>query len=146
MELGENLSVTRFDRITDSYVASYVHMNGKIGTLVHFSNTIDSEVAKGIAMQVAATQPLSISSDDLPQDTLASERQVIRQQVLNEGKPEAIVDKIVDGKIGKYFKEVCLLEQSYVKDADQTIKSLLHIVVSYLLIKKKIVLVRSFRG
>ena len=126
VELGENLSVTRFSRFNEGhYLSSYIHMNGKIGTVVSFSTSVEDEVSKGIAMQVAATSPLGISSDDISKETLENERNVIRQQVLNEGKPEAIVDKIVDGKLNKYFKEVCLLDQQYVKNTDQSIRDLL---------------------
>ena len=126
IKLGENIKVKRFQRLTSEFpIASYIHMNGKIGTAVVFSNTVDSGIARDIAMQVAATNPGFVRSEEVPQAEIENEKNILRVQVKNEGKPEAMVEKIVKGKLSKYFKDVCLLEQTFVKDEKKAVKDVL---------------------
>ena len=116
----------------EGIVESYIHMGGKIGVLVEVNCETDfvaktpSFVAfvKDIAMQIAAAKPTFLSSDEVPADEIEKEKEILRAQALNEGKPEKIVDKMVEGRIAKYFKEVCLLEQPFVKDPDKTVGTL----------------------
>lgn len=116
----------------EGVVESYIHMGGKIGVLVEvncetdFVAKTDSFITlvKDIAMQIAASKPLFLSSDEVPSEDIEKEKEILRAQALNEGKPEKIVDKMVEGRIKKYYKEVCLLEQPFVKDPDKTINQL----------------------
>ena len=124
--IGEKLSLRRFEVYTteDGKLATYIHMGGKIGVIVELSGGED-ELGKDVAMQIAAAKPQCIGRDDVDADALAHEREVLRKQALEEGKPEKIVEKMVDGRINKYYKEVCLVEQEFVKDGDKTIKDIL---------------------
>ncbi len=116
----------------EGVVESYIHMGGKIGVLVEVNCETDFvaktdtflSLVKDIAMQIAASKPLFLSSDEVPAEQIEKEKEILRAQALNEGKPEKIVDKMVEGRIKKYFKEVCLLEQPFVKDPDKTISQL----------------------
>ena len=126
LKLGENIVIGQFKRLTTAGAFSdYEHTNGKIGVIVEFSGSIDEESGKGIAMQVAAMNPPYISSDQVPQSDLDSEAEIMRNQALSEGKPEQVVDKIVQGRLSKFYKENCLVDQVYVKDQDKQIKDLL---------------------
>jgi elongation factor Ts len=126
-KLGENMNVRRFKRLTveNGVIESYIHGGGRIGVLVKVecgkADEILSVIAKDVAMQVAATNPLFLSRNDVDNETLEKEKEIYRVQALNEGKPEAIVEKMTMGRIQKYYKENCLLEQVWVKDADYTI-------------------------
>ena len=124
--IGEKLSLRRFEVYTseDGKLATYIHMGGKIGVIVELSGGED-ELGKDVAMQIAAAKPQCISRADVDTDALAHEREVLRKQALEEGKPEKIVEKMVDGRFHKYYKEVCLVEQEFVKDSDKTIKDIL---------------------
>lgn len=118
----------------EGIVESYIHLNGKIGVMVEVNCETDF-VAKtpdfkafvhSIAMHIAAAKPLYVSPEEVPQAELEAEKEIIRAQALNEGKPEKIVDKIVEGRISKYYKEVCLMEQPYILDTDITIAQMLN--------------------
>ena len=124
--IGEKLSLRRFEVYTTEYgqLATYIHMGGKIGVIVELSGG-DKTLGKDVAMQIAAAKPQCIGREDVDQEALAHEREVLRKQALEEGKPEKIVEKMVDGRINKYYKEVCLVEQEFVKDSDKTIKDIL---------------------
>ena len=124
--IGEKLSLRRFEVYTseDGKLATYIHMGGKIGVIVELSGG-DKTLGKDVAMQIAAAKPQCIGREDVDQEALAHEREVLRKQALEEGKPEKIVEKMVDGRINKYYKEVCLVEQEFVKDSDKTIKDIL---------------------
>lgn len=124
--IGEKLSLRRFEVYTteDGQLATYIHMGGKIGVIVELSGG-DEALGKDVAMQIAAAKPQCIGREDVDQEALAHEREVLRKQALEEGKPEKIVEKMVDGRINKYYKEVCLVEQEFVKDSDKTIKDIL---------------------
>ncbi|PKK82461.1 MAG: translation elongation factor Ts [candidate division Zixibacteria bacterium HGW-Zixibacteria-1] len=125
---------------SEGIIASYIHAGSKLGVLVEINcetdfvaRTADFQTfAKDVAMQVAASNPLAVSREELPQDKIAEERVIYQQQALNEGKPEKIVDKIVDGKLEKYYSEVCLLEQPFVKDSDKTIQDLINEAIAKL--------------
>ena len=130
-KLGENMTVRRFERmvIENGAVQSYIHGGGRIGVLVEVSceanSPVVAEVAREVCMQVAAANPTFLSREDVDQESLEKEKEIYRVQALNEGKPEKIVEKMVMGRIQKYYKEVCLLDQVWVKDGDKTITKLL---------------------
>lgn len=130
-KLGENMSVRRFVKFSenDGIVQSYIHGGGRIGVLVQLhcekQNDMLESVAKDIAMQVAAANPLFIDINDVDAASIQKEKEIYKVQALNEGKPENIVQKMVEGRIHKYYKEVCLMEQPWVKDPDCTIKKFL---------------------
>ena len=125
--LGENMTVRRFEKfhVEKGTLQTYIHGGGRIGVVVELASESDSaavlEVAKELCMQVAAANPLFLNKDNVDQDAIEKEKEIYRVQALNEGKPENIVDKMVIGRIQKYYKEVCLLEQPWVKDGDKTI-------------------------
>ena len=121
--IGEKLDVRRFVKIaTEGQVAGYIHGGGKIGVLVEMITT--AKDARDIAMQVAAMNPKYVSRDDVDQEYIAHETEILTQQALNEGKPANIVEKMIKGRLEKQLKEVCLLEQPFVKNGDLTIKAL----------------------
>ena len=121
-------------------VESYIHMNGKIGVLVEINCETDfvargdafKNFVKNIAMQIAAAKPSYIAKEEVSADEIAKEKEILKAQALNEPnpKPIAIIDKMVDGRINKYYKEVCLLEQDYVKDSAMTIQQYLNATIS----------------
>ena len=126
-KIGEKISFRRFEKITkaDSEVfGKYLHMGGKIGVLTVLEGT-DEEVAKDVAMHIAAMSPQYITREEVPADVLDKEREIIKEQAINEGKPADIAEKMVAGRINKFYKEVCLLEQEYVKDSDMTVETYL---------------------
>ncbi|WP_293977330.1 translation elongation factor Ts [uncultured Clostridium sp.] len=130
-KLGENMTVRRFTTFTieNGVVKSYIHGGGRIGVLVEVacdtaSDVLD-EVAKEVCMQIAAANPLFLSEDQVDAASIEKEKEIYRVQALNEGKPENIVEKMVEGRIKKYYKEVCLLDQLWVKDNDKTIAKFL---------------------
>ena len=130
-KLGENMTVRRFTTfaIENGVVKSYIHGGGRIGVLVEVacdtaSDVLD-EVAKEVCMQIAAANPLFLSEDQVDAASIEKEKEIYRVQALNEGKPENIVEKMVEGRIKKYYKEVCLLNQLWVKDNDKTIAKFL---------------------
>ncbi|RXM58635.1 translation elongation factor Ts [Clostridium tetani] len=126
-KLGENMSVRRFKQLSveNGIIESYIHGDGKIGVLVELEcekeSEVLSEVAKDVAMQVAAVNPPFLDRTFVDEETLDKEREIYRVQALNEGKPEKIVDKMVEGRIQKYYKENCLVEQVWVRNSDYTI-------------------------
>jgi elongation factor Ts len=126
-KLGENMTVRRFQRfsIDKGVVHSYIHGGGRIGVLVEVACEKESDVvltvAKDIAMQAAAANPLFLSREQVDSETLAKEREIYKVQAMNEGKPENIAEKMVEGRIQKYYKENCLLEQLWIRNGDYTI-------------------------
>ncbi|NLC32160.1 MAG: translation elongation factor Ts, partial [Clostridiales bacterium] len=119
---------------SEGMVDSYIHMGGKIGVLVEVNCETDfvaktdtfKTLVHDVALQIAASNPSFISKDEVPTDNLEKERDILRAQALNEGKPEKIVDRMVEGRIEKYYKEVCLLEQPFVKNPDITVQDLVN--------------------
>ena len=126
-KLGENMTLRRFAKfnIEKGAVASYIHGGGRIGVMVEVACDTESEileeVAREVCMQVAAANPLFLSQEEVDSESLEKEKEIYRVQALNEGKPENIVEKMVNGRIQKYYKEVCLLDQAWVKDGDKSI-------------------------
>lgn len=123
--IGENMNIRRFERLEGALVP-YVHGGGKIGVMVQFDTDCgekDGFVAcgKDIAMQVAAAAPQYLSKDEVPSEIVDKEKEILTAQAINEGKPAAIAEKMVNGRIAKYYKEVCLLEQPFIKDDDITV-------------------------
>lgn len=118
---------------SEGLVVSYIHPGNRIGVLAEVNCETDfvartdqfQNFAKEIAMQIAAAKPKYVSKEDVPEEVLNSEKAILRTQTLEEGKPERIVDKIVEGRLGKFYSEMCLLEQGYIRDADKTVKQLL---------------------
>ena len=126
MQLGENINVGQFKvKSTSGSFAQYEHTNGKIGVVVEFTSSVDEEVGRDIAMQVAAMNPPYVSSDQVPTEDISNETDILRKQAIAEGKPEQVVDKIIQGRLSKFYKENCLVEQAFVKDGDKSIKDLL---------------------
>ena len=116
--IGENMSIRRFERFeTNNLLESYIHGDGKIAVLVEMENGTQ-ELAKDICMQIAAARPEYLDRESVPEERLAKEMEILKAQAMNEGKPEAIAEKIVQGRVGKFYSEICLVEQEFVKDPD----------------------------
>ena len=130
--IGEKISVRRFARFEakDGMVDTYIHMGGRIGVMVQLSCAeVNDEVktmSHDLVMHIAAANPQFVRRSEVPSDNLEKEREVLTQQALNEGKPAKIVERMVEGRIEKYYKEVCLLEQPFVKDPDINITKMLN--------------------
>ncbi|MFX3632947.1 MAG: translation elongation factor Ts [Candidatus Pristimantibacillus sp.] len=138
-EKGLSAAANKAGRIaTEGVVESYIHAGGRIGVLVEINCETDfvaktdqfRSFAKDIAMHIAASNPKFVRREEVPGDEIEKEREILKAQALNEGKPEKIVEKMVDGRISKYYEEYCLMEQSFVKDPDKTISALLNEKVS----------------
>ena len=133
LAIGENIQVRRFVRYAEGVNVPYIHMGGKIGVLLLVENnnpaTFGADAFRtfyhDVALQIAAAKPSYVRKEEVPTEALNKEREILRAQALNEGKPEKIVDKMVEGRIEKYYKEVCLLEQPFVKDPDKSIAKLM---------------------
>ena len=116
--IGENMSIRRFERFeTNNLLESYIHGDGKIAVLVEIENGTP-ELAKDICMQIAAARPEYLDRDAVPAERLAKEMEILKAQAMNEGKTEAIAEKIVQCRLGKFYSEICLVEQEFVKDSD----------------------------
>jgi elongation factor Ts len=133
-EIGENLIVRRNVKYTlqgSGMIAAYVHMGGKVGVLLEVgcgkeetaSSDAFKELVKDLTLHIAAASPGYLKRDEVPEDIVAAEREIYAKQV--EGKPEHILDKIIDGKLGKFYSQICLVEQMFVKDTDVSIADLL---------------------
>ena len=124
--IGENMTIRRFARYEseNGLVASYIHGEGKIGVLVEMENA-DIELAKDVCMQIAAAKPEYLSREDVPQERVEKEMEILKIQAMNEGKPEAIAEKMVQGRIGKFYSDICLVDQEFVKNPDMKISELL---------------------
>ncbi|MCL2579149.1 MAG: translation elongation factor Ts [Oscillospiraceae bacterium] len=123
--IGENIKIRRFVRYEGTNI-SYVHGGGRIGVLVNFETDLGGKpefeaYAKDVAMQIAAAGPLYVGKENVPEETIAKEKEILTAQAMNEGKPQNIAEKMVAGRISKYYKEFCLLEQPFVKDPDQSV-------------------------
>jgi elongation factor Ts len=125
---------------SEGIIGSYIHANGKIGVLVELNCETDfvaksdkfQELAKNLSMQVAAANPLCVRPEDLPQEAIEQEKTIYAHQARADGKPEQVVEKIVEGRVNKYYKEVCLLEQPYIKDDSLAVKDLINELVAVL--------------
>ncbi len=125
-KIGEKIDVRRFVRIK-GYVDSYIHMGGKIGVLVEADAEPDKEKMHDVALQIAAAKPEYINESEVPADVINHEKEILKAQALNEPKPKPmnIIEKMVEGRIQKYFKEVCLMDQPFVKDGDISVSKML---------------------
>ena len=123
-KIGEKLTLRRFQVVSktdaDAFGA-YLHMGGRIGVLTILEGTTDEAAAKDVAMHIAAIKPLYISRDEVTPEEVEKEREILTQQALNEGKPEKIVAKMVEGRLGKFFEDICVVDQSFVKNPDQKV-------------------------
>ncbi len=129
LTIGENMNIRRFARYEGS-VITYIHGGGRIGVMVNFDvdgaeNDVIAEVKKDVAMQVAAAMPQYLDRDSVPAEVVEKEKEILSAQALNEGKPANIVEKMVIGRINKFYQENCLVDQVFIKDNDITIKKLL---------------------
>lgn len=125
--IGENMNIRRFARY-EGNVVSYIHGEGRIGVLVDFETDVADKdgfasFAKDIAMQIAAAAPQYLCEEDVPADVVEKEKEILTVQAMNEGKPEAIAQKMVAGRIKKFYKDICLVDQAYVKDPDKDVKA-----------------------
>jgi len=124
----------------EGLVEAYIHIGGKIGVLVEVDCETDfvaknqdfKDFVRNLAMHIAATNPLCIRREDLPSKIVEKEKDICREQALESGKPEKVIDKIVQGRMGKFYKEVCLLEQAYVRDPEITIQDLVNQMIAKL--------------
>ncbi|MDD2208331.1 MAG: translation elongation factor Ts [Bacilli bacterium] len=126
-KIGEKLSFRRFEIVTKNdsdYFGSYLHLGGKIASLVVLEGGND-EVAKDVAMQAAAMKPDYISKEDVPAEVVLKEKKILTEEILNEGKPAEMAEKIVIGKMNKFYKEVCLIHQAFIKENDIDVETLL---------------------
>lgn len=121
--IGENITIRRFVifETTEGTVVSYIHGEGRIGALVELNKADYEEVAKDVAMHVAAAKPEYLDRTSVPSEAIEKETEILKAQAMNEGKPEAIAQKMVQGRINKYYGEICLTEQAFVKDPDLTV-------------------------
>jgi elongation factor Ts len=138
---GLAVAAKRADRATsEGIIETYIHAGGKLGVMVEVGcetdfvakNEMFIEFAKDVAMHVAAVNPVAIKREEVPQDMADREREIYRQQALDSGKPENIVDKIIEGKMNRYFSETCLVEQKFVKNPDLSIQDLLNDLIAKL--------------
>ena len=123
-KIGEKLSLRRFaivNKNADEYFGSYIHMGGKIAALTVIKGA-NTDVAKDVAMQAAAMKPLYCFPSEVPADVLDNEKSVLKEQAINEGKPADIAEKMVEGRIKKFYKEICLSEQPFIKDGDLSVE------------------------
>ena len=125
-KIGEKLSIRRFERFeaTNGLVEKYIHGDGKIAVLVEMENA-DNSLAKDICMQIAAAKPEFLDRESVPQERVDKEMEILKVQAINEGKPAAIAEKVVAGRIGKFYSEICLVDQAFVKEPDMKVCDLL---------------------
>ncbi len=124
-KIGENMNIRRFERFeSNGLVEKYIHGDGKIAVLVDFAKG-DAGVAKDICMQIAAARPEYLKREDVPAERVDKEMEILKAQAMNEGKPAEIAEKMVQGRIGKFYGEICLVEQDFVKDSDKKVAKVL---------------------
>src|SRR5690554_254262 len=122
---GEKMELGYYEYVSAPYVASYIHMGNKLATIVGFNKEVDEQVAKDVAMQVAAMNPIAITADGIPADVKEKELTIAREKAREAGKPENLLDRIAEGALQKFYKESTLLQQEYVKDPKKTIEQFL---------------------
>ena len=127
--IGEKIAVRRFERyVSEGFLESYIHLGGKIGVILDMAGEATEaakEVAHDVTLQIAFTKPAYLTKEEVSEETLAREKEVLKQQAMTEGKPEAIAEKMVLGRIKKYYEENCLVEQPFIKDDSKKIAELL---------------------
>ena len=125
---------------SEGLIISYIHSGSKIGSLLEINCETDfvarteqfNELARNIAMQVAASKPKYLSKEDVSEEDLDTEKAILKQQLIDSNKPENIIDKIIEGRLSKYYSEVCLLEQTYIRNGDKTVQDLIQEAISQL--------------
>ena len=123
--IGENLSIRRFARFeSKGLIEKYIHGDGKIAVLVNMTKG-EKELAKDLCMQIAAARPEFVTRQEVPQERVDKEMEILKVQAMNEGKPEQIAEKIVQGRVGKFYEEICLVDQVFVKDSSMKVSELL---------------------
>ena len=123
--IGENMSIRRFARFeSEGLVEKYIHGDGKIAVLVNMTNA-SKELAKDVCMQIAAAKPEFLNRESVPAERVEKEKEILKAQTMNEGKPEAIAEKIVMGRINKFYEEICLVDQAFVKDPSMKVSQVL---------------------
>ena len=123
--IGENLSIRRFARFeSKGLLEKYIHGDGKIAVLINMTKG-DKETAKDLCMQIAAARPEFVRREEVPQERVDKEMEILKAQAMNEGKPEQIAEKIVQGRVGKFYEEICLVDQVFVKDSSMKVSELL---------------------
>ena len=130
-KIGEKIELKRFQRIEAETVISYIHSNNKLGVLVGLNKPANEKIeaaGKDIAMQIAAMNPIALNKDEIPEEVIAREREIAMEQIKAEGKPENMVEKILPGKLNKFFKENTLLNQQFVKDNSKTVTEILQAI------------------
>jgi len=136
LEMGENIQLRRFERLSlagEGAVASYIHLGGKTGVLIAVGagkaesagNESFTNLVKDLTLHIAAAAPAGLAREDIPADLVEAEKDIFRKQMEGQNKPADIIDRIIDGKLGKFYSERCFLEQGFIKDPDTTIKGLL---------------------
>ena len=123
--IGEKIELAFYSKIQAAFVTPYIHPGNRLSTLVGFNKKVEIQVAKDIAMQIAAMNPVAVDKENIPADIVEKEREIGREQALREGKPENIVDKIAEGKLNKFYKESTLLNQEFTKDSKKTVRQYL---------------------
>lgn len=125
LKIGENISFGESKVLQGEFLVSYIHSNQKTASVVSFNKIIDEAIAKDIAMQVVAMNPSFVSPDEVPESEKEKEKEIYREQLLKQGKPENIIENILIGKINKYCEEICLLKQPFIKDDKKSVEQIL---------------------
>ncbi len=120
--IGEKIDLSFFDKMESEYSVAYIHAGNKLSTLIGFNGSVEEQMGRDVAMQAAAMAPIAIDKDDVDADVIAKELEIGKDKARLEGKPEAMLDKIAQGRLGKFFKETTLLNQDFVKDGKKTVK------------------------
>jgi elongation factor Ts len=123
--IGEKIVLGRYNRVSGETVSAYIHMGGRMGIILSLDKKGLEDVASDLAMHIAALNPKYISPEDVPAEEVNKEKEIYKAQLLKEGKPENIIDKILEGKINKYYSEVCLVKQDFIKDEDKKVEEIL---------------------
>lgn len=123
--IAEKLEISKLESLSGESVAAYSHMGGRIGVIAVFDKNIDEVLAQDIAMQIAATNPRYIKPEDVDSEEVSKEKEIYKEQLAKEGKPENIMEKIIEGKINKYYEEVCLSKQEFIKDDKKKVEEVL---------------------
>ncbi|MCF7794776.1 translation elongation factor Ts [Patescibacteria group bacterium] len=123
--IGEKIVLGKYNKLSGETVSAYIHMGGKIGIILSLDKEGMESIASDIAMHIAALNPKYIKPEDVPEEEVNKEKEIYKEQLLKEGKPENIIDKILEGKINKYYSEVCLVKQDFIKDEDNKVEDVL---------------------
>lgn len=123
--IGEKIVLGRYNKLSGETVSAYIHMGGKIGIILSLNKEGMESIASDIAMHIAALDPKYIKPEDVPEEEINKEKEIYKEQLLKEGKPENIIEKILEGKVNKYFSEVCLIKQEFIKDETKKIENIL---------------------